>query len=202
MVVEVDSGDGEVGAWGCWFFFEANDGALAVEFDDTVGAGIADFVGKEDSAIGIVAASEEAAEPSAVEDVIAEDESGRIALEEVLGEEEGVGDTEGFGLWKVFEMAAEGFAVAEELLEAGEIFRVGDDEDVADIGEHEDREGIVDHRFVVDGQKLFAHHAGEWIESRSCATRQEDPFQAGAPCTEFRKWDGEKVGRKPLRKQD
>ena len=48
-------------------------------------------------------------------------------------------------------------AVAEQACELVGVLGCGDDEDLADAGEDQGREGVVDHRFVVDRDQLFAH---------------------------------------------
>ena len=54
-----------------------------------------------------------------VEDVVAEDEGDGILSDEFFADEEGLGDASGAGLFGVFEVDAEGGAIAEEVLELG-----------------------------------------------------------------------------------
>jgi len=88
----------------------------------------------------------------AVENIVAEDEAGAVAGEELLTEEKGLGQAVGFGLDLVAEADAELRAVAEQLLEARQILGGGDEQNLAQAGQHQGREGIIDHRLVVDGQ--------------------------------------------------
>ena len=82
----------------------------------------------------------------------------------------------GEGLDGVGEGEAPVFAGAEELLETGGVFGGGDDEDVADAGEHEGREGVVDHRLVVDGEELLGDGLGDGVEAGSGASGEDDSF--------------------------
>jgi hypothetical protein len=52
-------------------------------------------------------------------------------------------------------MDAELVPVSEQDFEAGEILRGGDDQDVPDSGVHQNGNGIIDHRLVIDREKLF-----------------------------------------------
>jgi len=64
--------------------------------------------------------------------------------------------------------------VAEKKLEAGGIFGCGYDEDLADAGEHESRERVVDHRLVVDGEELFRDCLGDGVKPRAGAACEDD----------------------------
>ncbi len=72
---------------------------------------------------------------------------------------------------------------AEELLEARRVFGGGDDEDLADAGEQQDRERVVDHRLVVDGQELLADRLGDWMEPGAGAAGENDSLHR-APSAE------------------
>ena len=73
----------------------------------------------------------------------------------------------GLGLRRVVEAHAEPRAVAEQLAVERNVLRRGDDEDVADPGEHQHRDRIIDHRLVVDRQELLVDRAGHRIEPRA-----------------------------------
>src|SRR5262249_15255964 len=53
-----------------------------------------------------------------------------------------------------------------------------DHQDVADTGEHERRQGIVDHRLVVDREKLLAHGERERMQPRAGPAGENDPLHA------------------------
>src|ERR1700752_512308 len=52
--------------------------------------------------------------------------------------------------------------------------RGGDDEDVADAGDHQRRQRIVDHRLVVHGQQLLGRAHGDRIQPRARSAGQDD----------------------------
>ena len=64
----------------------------------------------------------------------------------------------------------------EQAAERRQVGRCRDDEYVPDAGEHQRRQRVIDHRFVVDREQLFADPLGYRIEARSRASRQDNAF--------------------------
>ena len=58
----------------------------------------------------------------------------------------------------------------------GQVGRRGDDQNLADAGEHQHRQRIIDHRLVVDRHELLAHGDGQGVEARSRSTGQDNSF--------------------------
>ena len=52
----------------------------------------------------------------------------------------------------------------------------GNDEYLANACEHKHRNGIIHHRFVENGEQLFAHSFGDGIEARAASSGQYDSF--------------------------
>ncbi|GAA2054003.1 hypothetical protein GCM10009800_48680 [Nocardiopsis rhodophaea] len=67
----------------------------------------------------------------------------------------GLGDAIGVGLLGVIDVQPQMTAVAEEPSELRKIVGRADDEDVPHVGQHQDGQRIVDHRFVVDRDQLL-----------------------------------------------
>ena len=67
-------------------------------------------------------------------------------------------------------------AVTQEPLEARQVVRRGDDEDVADAREHEGADGVVDHRLVVNWQQLLADALGYRVQSGAGASGKNNAF--------------------------
>ena len=65
-------------------------------------------------------------------------------------------------------------AVPQQPLEPADVVGRRDQQHVADAGEHQRRQRIVDHRLVVDRQELLAHRAGDGVEPRAGAAGQDD----------------------------
>ena len=167
--VEVEAYYGIVGLGVLGFFLDGEAVALLVEFCYAVAFGVIDPVAEHGGfAIlfgGFDAAAEDLRETGAMEDVVAEHEAGGVVADEVAADDEGLGEAVGRGLFGIAEVDAVVAAVAEEALEAGQVVGRGDDEDVADAGEHQGRDGIIYHRLVVDGEELLAHALGDGIET-------------------------------------
>lgn len=90
-----------------------------------------------------------------VEDVVAQDEADRVAADERFSQDEGLGQAVRRGLNDVGEANAEFGAVSQQAFEGVLLVGRGDDENVLNARQHKDAQGIVDHRFVVDGKKLL-----------------------------------------------
>ncbi len=164
-VVKVQARDGPVATGFCGFFLNRKRLHRLVEFDDAVALRVRNLVG-EDSGAGLVldSAVEKSGQVVAVEDVVAEDEADGGVADEGVANGEGLGDAFGFGLFAVFEGHAELAAVAEEVADHRQVARRGDDEHLADAGEHEDGERVVDGRLVIDGEELLAEAASEGVK--------------------------------------
>ena len=101
-----------------------------------------------------------------------------ILPHELPADDEGLGQPLGLRLHRVADGDADTAAVAEQALEAADVLRCGDEQDVADAREHEGGERVVDHGLVVDGQELLAHGARDGIEASAGAAGQNDAFCA------------------------
>ena len=97
---------------------------------------------------------------------------------ELPADDEGLGQSLGLRLHRVANGNPEPAAIAEQALEATDVLRSRDEEDVADAREHEGGERVVDHGLVVDGQELLAHRPRDGIEASARATGENDAFGA------------------------
>ena len=80
----------------------------------------------------------------------------------------------GVVLAEIGEAQSEIGAVAEQALEQGLVRRRRYDQDVADAGEHQRRQRVVDHRLVEDRQKLLRHDGRDRIKPRARAAGKDD----------------------------
>ena len=80
----------------------------------------------------------------------------------------------GLGLHRVGQVQAPLRAVAQQVAERVLVAWRGDDQDLADAGEHQRRQRVVDHRLVVDRHQLLADRAGERVQARAAAAREHD----------------------------
>ncbi len=93
-----------------------------------------------------------------------------------LRDEKRLRDAGGLGLLAIINGHAEPGAVAEQLFEARQILRRGDEAQLADAALDERRERIIHHRLVIDRLELFARHQRERIQPRPGAAGEDDAF--------------------------
>ena len=179
--VEVESGDG-VGALGALGLLLDGDGpALAVELHDAEALGVVHVVAEDRGAarLGVLDGARQVARQAvAVEDVVAEHQGARLAVNELLADGEGLRQAVGARLLGVGEVHAVARAVPEQALEVGEVGRRGDDQDVADARQHECAERVVDHGLVVDRQQLLGGHERERVQARAGPAGEDDAFHS------------------------
>ena len=99
---------------------------------------------------------------AALDDVVAQNHADLLAVGEVLGQRQGVGDAAFALLVGVVDMVQpELLAVGQQAQKIARIAAAGDDQDIANAGIHEGLDGVIDHRPVVNGQQVFVGDLGE-----------------------------------------
>ena len=98
-----------------------------------------------------------------VENIVPQDHRTAVVADEVLTDREGLGEPFRLVLDRVFQLHPELGAVSQELADAGRVLRRGDDEHLADLGQHQCAERVIDHRFVVYRKQLFTCYDRQWI---------------------------------------
>ena len=114
--------------------------------------------------------------------VVAEDERDRLAADEIAAEEKRLGQAVRFGLHGVLERQAQGRAVAQQGPEARGVRRRGDHQDPPDAGEHQDRQRVIDHRFVINRKELLAEGQGQRVEPGARAAGEDYAFHRNLKC--------------------
>ena len=182
--VEVQAGDG-VGALGLGGLLLDGDGPpLAVELDDAEALGVVHVVAEDRGAARLRVLDgllQVAAEAVAVEDVVAEHQGARLAVNELLADGEGLRQAVGARLLGVGEAHAVARAVPEQALEVGQVRRRGDDQDVTDARQHEGGQRVVDHGLVVDRQQLLGGHERERVQAGAGTAGEDDAFHNITP---------------------
>ena len=177
--VEVQAGDG-VGALGALGLLLDGDGtALRIELHDAEALGVVHVVAEDRGAarLGVLDGARQVARQAvAVEDVVAEHQGARLAVDELLADGEGLREAVGARLLGVGEVHAVARAVPEQALEVGEVRRGGDDQDVPNARQHEGAKRVVDHGLVVDRQQLLGGHERERVQARAGTAGEDDAF--------------------------
>ena len=110
------------------------------------------------------------------ENVIAQDQGHVVAANELPADQKGLGQTGRGWLHGIADRNAQLIAVAQQALEAADVLGRRDQQNVANAGQHQRRQRIVDHRLVVHRQQLLADGARQRIQPRAGAAGQDDPF--------------------------
>lgn len=179
--VEVKAGDG-VGALGLGGLLLDGDGtALRIELHDAEALGVVHVVAEDRGAarLGVLdGARQVARQPVAVEDVVAEHQRARLAVDELLADGEGLRQAVRARLLGVGQVNPVARAVPEQALEVGQVRRGGDDQDVPDARQHEGGQRVVDHGLVVDRQQLLGGHERERVQARAGPAGEDDAFHS------------------------
>ena len=117
----------------------------------------------------------------AVDQVVAERQRAGLAGDPVAADQEGLGDAVRPRLLGVGKAHAEPLAVAQQAAELRQVLRRGDHQDVADAGQHQRGQRVVDHRLVVDRQQLLGRRQRHRMQPRAGAAGQQDPLHAAVP---------------------
>mmetsp|Transcript_23203 Transcript_23203/g.39790 ORF Transcript_23203/g.39790 Transcript_23203/m.39790 type:complete len:253 (+) Transcript_23203:2247-3005(+) len=179
-VEEVEPGDGIVRGRVFGLFDDLARDALVIEPHHAVAFGIGHVVAEDRAAVAVLIRVLQQFRQAVPEENVVTQHHGRgRTAEEVFGQQVGLRQPVGGGLCDVGERDAPLASVAQRPLELRLILRCGDHGDVAYARQHQHRDRVVDHRFVVDGQQLFGHAHGDRIEARAGAACEDDALAVG-----------------------
>ena len=182
VVVEIEPGHRPVGFGRRGLFHDVRRLAEVVEFDNAVALGIVDQISEHGAALLLRrGAMQHRREPGAVEDVVAEDQRAGVGADEIAADDEGLGETLRLRLDGIGEAHADAAAVAEEADKAVLVLGRGDHQHLANAGEHQHRQRVIDHRLVVDREQLLAGGDGGRIKPRAGAAGQDDALHDLVP---------------------
>jgi hypothetical protein len=106
-----------------------------------------------------------------------------LAGEELAADQQRLREAVRRGLHGVLDLHAPLRAVAQQGLEQGLLVRRVDHQHLADAGEHQHAQRVVDHRLVVHRQQLLADALRDRIQARAGAAGEHDALaRAHAPC--------------------
>ncbi len=185
IVIEIQPSDRVAGFRLGRFLLDRERATVAVEFHHAVAFGVIHRISKHRRASPpIGSAREQLGQAVTVEDVITQHQRHRIAADELAAHDEGVGEAARFVLARIGKAQSEVGAIAQQPLEQRLVFGRRDDQDVANTGEHQRRQGIVDHRLVEHRQELLRNHQGCRVKPGAAASGQDDTFHQQLPLAE------------------
>ena len=174
VVVEVQARDRVVGSRLLRLLLDGDRPPGLVELDHAVRGRVRHPVGEHRPAVEVAEALQPGAEAGPVEQVVAEHQGDGVVADVVGAEHERLGEPVRSLLHRVADRDPEPRAVAEQARERVGVLRCGDEQDVSDPCEHQGRERVVDHRFVVDRRQLLADAQRDGVQSRPRAPGQND----------------------------
>lgn len=179
IIVEVKAGDGVIGFGALRFFLNGKRIAILVKFHHAETLGIADVIAKDRcAALPGGRAPEQPPEIGPVKDVIPQNQRHWGRADKIFADNERLGQAIGRGLDRIRDTDSELASVSEESLKSGLIFGRGNNQDIAYPRQHQDGHGVVDHRFIVDRQKLLGNPEGHRMQPRTRTAGQDDSFSS------------------------
>ena len=114
-----------------------------------------------------------------VKDIVAQHQANRVAVNKRFGNQQRLRQSFGLRLHGILQADAETAAVAQQTAEGGQVFGRGNDQDVADVRQHQHGQRIINHGLVVHGQELLGNAARAGIQARAQTAGKEDAFHIG-----------------------
>ena len=149
-------------------FFETVGLAVLVEADDAISLGVIDQIAENGRSGGLSGGMLQLlCQALGKEDVVAENQADGLFADEICTDDESLGKTIRAGLNFVVEADAPLGTVFEQIFEGGLVFGGGDYQNVFDSGQHQGRQGVENHRFVVYRHELLADYFSDRVEPGS-----------------------------------
>jgi hypothetical protein len=134
-------------------------------------------VGKDCAAFGLIhGTTQQGFKSFAVENVVPQHQSAAVIANERLPDQEGLSQSIWRRLFGIGQIDAPLAAVTQQEFKARQILRGGDDEDVANTGQHQSAERVVNHGLVVDWQQLLGDRLGHRIQPGAGSPGEDDAF--------------------------
>jgi hypothetical protein len=179
VIIKIEAGDGIIGFRPGGFFLNGKRVAILIKFHDTKTLRVADVVAKDRrAALPGGRAPEQPPKIGPVKDVIPQNQRHGGRADKLPADDERLGQAIGRGLDRIRDTDSELASVSEESLKSGLIFGRGNDQDIPYPRQHQDGHGIVDHRLIVDRQKLLGNPEGHRMQPRTRTAGQDNSFSS------------------------
>src|SRR5947209_3000607 len=130
------------------FFFETDRASIWSEFDHAVPFRVAHLVSEDAGAVFKTESIPKEIELT-VKDVVSQDETGARVANELFADQEGLGNSVWLRLFGIIDSDSKLGPVAEVIAQHWAIFRGRNNQHLPQSPEHEGRERVANHRFVV-----------------------------------------------------
>ena len=159
------------------FFFNTHGLLLRVKSHHTVAFGIVHMVGKHGGTGAAGAGMGELLDQvMPMKNIVAQHQRAGLPRHKAAANDEGLRQAVWAGLHRIRNIHAPLASVAQEFGKAGRVLRGGDQQHLADAGQHQGAQGVVDHRLVVHRHQLLADCLRNRVKPRTRAAGQNDAF--------------------------
>ena len=111
--------------------------------------------------------------------IVTENQAARFAGEKVPADVKGLRDPLGTRLGSIAKRKPEHFSVAKQTSEQTDLIGPRNDENIANSGEHQHGNRIIDHRLVIDRQQVFVDNKRCRIKPRSVTAGEHNSLHDG-----------------------
>jgi hypothetical protein len=163
-------------------FLNAQGVEIFVELDHTVALRVAYRVSEYHGTLGNgCRPAQQRRQAVTVKQVVAQDHAHRLALDEIGADEKRLRQPARFRLLGVLKAQPPLLPTAQQTPVSRQVIRRADDQNLADAGQHQHRERVIHHWFVIYRQELLAHPDGDRVKARAFAACQDDSFHLTPP---------------------
>ena len=178
--IEIQAGHGIVALGMLGFLFQTGRFALVVKGDHSEAVGVLHGISPQRAHVFLLGSldgvEQHLAETLAVKDVVAQNEAHTVLANKFLTDNECLCQSFGSGLFGILKPHADVPAVAQQPAKHRQVLRGRDDENLTDSRQHEHRDGVIHHRFVVNGYQLLGDTFGHGIKPCARASCQYNSF--------------------------
>jgi len=164
IVVEIETRNSTAAPRPGWLVLDGDRALVRIELDHPKALGVLNAVAKNRSTLlSCGRFTQHGRKPLAVEDVVAKDEADIVLADKLLADAKRLREPGRACLDGIFELDPEAGTVAQHVSVGRLVSGSSDDKDVPDASEHQHRQGVVDHRLVIDRQQLLGHPESDRI---------------------------------------
>ena len=162
------------------FFLQIDRAPVGIKRHHPIAPSILDPVGKHRGPLWLrTGLLQQRRQPMAIKHIVPQHQRRRSTLQKLLGQHQRLGNAFGTGLRPVVQTQAPLLAITQQPGKARQVFGGGNQQDLADPGQHQHTERVIHHRFVVQRQQLLGHHLRGGIQPGAGATGQQDAASFG-----------------------
>ncbi|MNZ98806.1 hypothetical protein D3C78_1181080 [compost metagenome] len=161
MIIEIQPRHGIIRFWRLRLFFNGNGNAIRIEFNHPIGSWIFYVIAKYRGALlPLTRFFKRTADALPIENVISQDQTNRIRTYKCLTDDKCLSKPTGLILDRILKGESQLVAVSQKLFIEKNISGCRNDQYVPNPRQHQDRQRVINHRFVVNGKNLFGYRLG------------------------------------------